>query len=256
MKKGIIIFLSVLLVYLGVMYVLFGKKNIDEKNANEIILIHYNTKFKYNNYKWQKLEQDDYIEYEGKKYNIYNNGKFFGNYELMFNKKWYMFDDDSDSIKFNFELFAHYGEKELKFIDYKVESLEQTDAKTINKALNLVGIKNYNGFYEGEKISVNYDDDMRDETVYIVKGSTKENVFALAFLVDKNDITIIDSDVLNIDDEMILKVYRFHSIIDVGNDKKYEIIISQDTFGEHIPYCHYMLYKGHEVDIVTSCESR
>ena len=256
MKKGIIILIGILMVYLGVMYIFFGKKNISEQNANEILLIHYNTKFQYNNYKWQKIGNDNYTEYEGKKYNVYNNGKFFGNYELMFNKKWYMFDDNNNSVKFDFELFAHYGKKELKFINYEVSYFEKKDIEVINKAIKLIGIEDYKDFYEGEKLVINYDDDMRDETIYIVKGNTGEKVFTLTFLADKKEIKVIDSDVLDVDNEIILKVYRFHSIIDIGNDNEYEIIIAQDTFGEHIPYCHYMLYKGHEVDIVTSCESR
>ena len=191
MKKGIIIFLGVLLIYLGIMYMLFGRKNISEQNANEIILIHYNTKFKYNDYKWKKIENDDYKEYESKNYNVYDNGKFFGNYELMFNKKWYMFDNDANSVKFDFELFAHYGEKKLNFIDYKVEPLEQKDVEVINDALNLIGINDYSGIYAGEKVVINYDNDRKDESVYIVKGGTKTKVFSLVFLADKKEITIL-----------------------------------------------------------------
>ena len=76
------------------------------------------------------------------------------------------------------------------------------------------------------------------------------------YYIDNNKIKIIDYDILDKEQSILLKIYKFHSIIDIGVDEKYEVIISQSTFGEHIPYCHYMLYKGREIDVVTSCEAR
>lgn len=256
MKKGTIIFIVILILYLGIMYIFIGKNNMEEKNANEILLIHYDTKFKYNNYKWTKIEDSDYLEYNSKKYNVYQNQSFFGNYELMFNKKWYLFDEQNNSISFDYELFAHHGNKKLEFIKYGVVSIDTTDTENINKAIKEVGLKGSYSFIEGEKIIINYDSDYRDEQVYIIKNETGDKVFTITFLVDGNDIMIIDKDILDKEDSLLLKIYKFHSIIDIGLDENYEIIISQDTFGEHIPYCHYMLYKGREVDVVTSCEAR
>lgn len=255
-NKGMIIFIGILIVYLLIMYVLVGRKTIKEKNASDIFLIHYNTKFYYNDYKWHKIENDDYLKFNGKKYDVYQNKTFFGNYELMFNKKWYMFNENSDSIDFEDELFAYNGKEKIKFIEFEESNLDSSDSKNLQKALTEVGIEDYKGFFEGKKITMNIDKDGKEEIIYIASGSFDQKVFAITFLYDNSNIKIIDSDVLNKEDSILLKFYKFHSIIDIGNDNKYEVIISQDTFGEHIPYCHYMLYNGREVDVVTSCESR
>ena len=256
MKKGIIIFIGILVVYLGIMYLFIGKNKVNEKKANEILVIRNNTKFYYNNYKWTKINNNDYLNFNGKIYNVYQNQSFFGNYELMFNNKWYIFDENNDSIDYDDEVFAYSGKKELKFINFESLNLDSKDINYINKALEKVEIENYKGYFEGKKIKINYDNDSKDELVYIVNGSYESRVFTLCFLVDNKDVFIIDSDILNKDDSILLKIYNFHSIIDIGNDKKYEIIISQDTYSEHIPHCHYMLYNNREYDVVTSCELR
>lgn len=256
MKKGTVIIIVVLLVYLGIMYLFIGKNNLKEQKANEILLIHYNTKFKYNNYKWTKMTDNDYLDFNGKNYNVYQNQSFYGNYELSFNNKWYLFDKNRNSVSYDYEIFAHHGDKEIEFIPYDVVDIDSKDANNINKAISEIGIENYTGFVEGKKIIVNYDGDYKEETFYIIKNETNEKVFTIAFLFDNNKIKIIDYDILDKDQSILLKIYNFHSIIDIGTDEKYEVIISQSTFGEHIPYCHYMLYNTGEVEIVTSCESR
>lgn len=256
MKKGTIIFIIILVLYLGIMYIFVGKDNLKEKNANEILLIHYNTKFKYNNYKWSKIEDSKYLEYNSKKYSVYQEQKFFGNYELVFNNKWYLFDKDNNSVDFDYELFAYHGNKELEFIKYDVYPIDTNDTENINKAIKEIGLDGEYSFIEGEKITINYDRDHRVEQLYIIRNENGDKVFTIVFLVDGKNIKIIDKDILDKEDSMLLKFYSFHSIIDIGLDENYEVIISQDTFGEHIPYCHYMLYKGREVDVVTSCESR
>lgn len=256
MKKGFIIFIVILVFYLGAMYLLFGKSAIEEKKANEVLIIRNNTKFHYNNHKWYKIEEDDYLKFDGKNYDVYQEKSFFGNYELMFNNKWYLFDKDENSIDYDDEIFAYSGKKDLKFIDFKKSNLDSKDVNYINKALEKIEVKNYKGYFEGEKISMNIDKDNKEEIVYIVNGSYDSKVFTLCFLVDNKDILIIDSDILAKEDSILLKIYDFHSIIDIGNDGKYEVIISQDTYSEHILHCHYMLYSNREYDVVTSCELR
>lgn len=256
MKKGVVITITILLVYLGVMYFFFGKDNLKEQKANDILLIHYGTKFKYNNYKWTKMEEEDYLEYNGKFYDVYQEQSLYGNYELTFNNKWYLFDKNRNLVNYDYELFAHHGEKKLEFIPYNVINIDSGDSKVINEAIKLIGIEDYTGLVEGEKVTINYDNDYRDETFYIIKNELNEKVFTIAFFVDGKDIKIIDYDLLDKEESIMLKFYNFHSIIDIGLDKKYEVIISQSTFGEHIPYCHYMFYKGREIDVVTSCKAR
>ena len=256
MKKGTIIFILILVLYLGIMYFFVGKNNLKEQKANEILLIHYNTKFKYSNYKWTKIENSDYLEYNGKFYDVYQNQSFYGNYELSFNNKWYLFDKNRKSIDYDYEILAHHGDKKIEFIPYDVLDIDSDDTKNINKAIKEIGIENYNGFIEGEKVVINYDGDFKDEIFYIISNETNDKVFTIAFLSDNNKIKIIDYDILDKEQSILLKIYKFHSIIDIGVDEKYEVIISQSTFGEHIPYCHYMLYKGREIDVVTSCEAR
>lgn len=254
MKKNAIIIIIIMLIYLLLMYVFIGKKNLDEQDTYRYLVIDYNTKFKYNNFKWSSF--DDMNEINSTKYRVYQGKKIFGDYNLLFNDKWYLFDDNNNSIRFEDELFAYRGDDKIKFIDYNIEDIDVTDSDIINEAIKQINIDNYDGFVSGKKIKLDYDGDRHEEKFYIIEGKTDSKVFAVAFFYDKDKISIIDSDILTNQEELLLKIYNFHSIIDIGLDNKYEVIISQSTFSEHIPYCHYMIYKGRGVSTVTSCEMR
>lgn len=256
MKKNAIIIIVIMLIYLLIMYLFVGKKNLEEQDTYRYLLIDYNTKFKYNNLVWNVMENDDLNGINNVKYSVYQDKKLFGDYNLFFNDKWYLFDDNNNSIKFDSELFAYRGDKKFKFIDYNVEDIVLSDSAIIDKAISQINIDNYEGFVTGKKITIDYDKDNKDEQIYIIKNEINSKPFTIVFFSDGNKITIIDSDIRTQEDIILLKIYNFHSIIDVGLDKKYEIIISQSTFSEYIPYCHYMLYNGRNQDVITSCQKR
>ncbi len=96
-KKQVIIILLIISVILGLCSFLFIKNK--EKQEHYLYLFTGDTKivrWYYNDETWYIANTNEKLS---DKFDVYNNGKYLGNYSLMYNKGWYYFDSSNRNVQ-------------------------------------------------------------------------------------------------------------------------------------------------------------
>lgn len=186
-KKQILTLVFVVLAFLGLTFFLFIKTK--EKQSKYLYLFtgdHSIVRWYYNNDTW-------YIANTNEKLNdifyVYSNGKYQGNYNLVFNDKWYYFDSNNNSKKIegiNFMVNTNY---EFKSYEFRTEYINNNEL--IHKVAKQIGIENNDYYSNLKRITILENDVFKD--IYFVdyyKNRTEFNAlgpsYTVAF-VEKND---------------------------------------------------------------------
>lgn len=226
-KKPILIVLSIVLCYLILAIILFGWDKFINKFQGLYVMLDPDSMWRLKDGKWSDVKEDK--EYNWKKFDIYINNKLLGNYNLLYNKKWYVFNDNREAIKYEGDLIAIKGNKKYKVYDFEEEELNLLDETLISEVLNQEKIKNSYEYTYARKVVFDFDGDTLEETLYTVSNtfnySTEVNeVFSLVFLHDDINQVLYKS-TQNIDRQYDVCLPKIKGIIDFDKDNKLEIII-------------------------------
>lgn len=219
MKKSIIIVLLIIGIYL--LIAIFGLDLLDSI-TNKYIYID-NVGFKYSNGKWSNIKIDNDIL---KKYELYlpNSFEYVGKYDIRYNNKWYY------NFKKTFEtyddfMFALKG-KNIKVYKYDI-NYEITDYK-IKDILSQNNL-NYNALNMEKEIHIDLDNNGQIDVIYALSNVYSEEIedilFSAIVLKLNGEYNIVK--VIKNNDEVLLNVF---AIFDINNDKKLELIISEEGY--------------------------
>ena len=188
---------------------------------NVVILISPNISIKYETKKYKKIEFNPNL-----RYNVYIDNNFISN---DFIKK------DDDIFYFNNEIVKNLiavSNNKTKVLNYEIKELEKADYLEILENLD---IKKYNEMTIAKKILIDYDNDGQIEEINFLS-----NIFVDPFMEDKDDkftiIYTIKNGEINViynkkfSDDMKGCLISTPYIIDVNNDKKYEMITTCSYF--------------------------
>lgn len=139
MSKKQIIFLSCIVIsFLGLTFFLLI--NEKEKKSNYLYLFtgdYAIVRWYYNNNTWYIANTNDKLK---DSFEVYSNGKYQGNYNLLFNDKWYYFDKNNESYNFDGNNFMINTSYDFESYEFKTESIDNTSI--IKNVSNEIGIKN------------------------------------------------------------------------------------------------------------------
>lgn len=256
-KKDYIILYTLLGIYVIATLLFYGYQEFlkfYEKRKNTYLIIGNLIKFQYENGEWSDIQ--DKSKYNLVDYDTYVNNVKLGNYKIQqFQNKWYLFDKDNNSIKYDGKLLAINTKRDFNLVEYKTKALDNNDKNILNEILKKHQIYKYK-LNVGEKVTLDFNGDGKTETLYAVSNAfiqEEQRNFALLVIID-NDKTIILKQVYKesmfADEIPLMKII---SIVDIDNDKKYEIIVDESYFNNIRPCSSMYQYDG-KINVLKACE--
>lgn len=220
-----VIFL-LLFVYIVLMFIFFLYPNFKDKHNNTSIIVNKDAKWYYKDGKWKDMTRTN--QYNWKKFKIYQNNNYLGNYYLLYNDKWYIFDKDRNPIEQDgIDIFAINTNQKYKYGDFDLEDVSATDEKYVRKVLednNIIAMD----FTTKNVVNFDLDSDGKKEKIFIVSNvftsDSPKYIFNFVFVVKNSKITFIKKDINTYDNMYNMCQAYLAYMVDLTGDGIYEII--------------------------------
>lgn len=246
-KVYYVIFLVVLLLYLGIVFFLFGDDyKRKTKQDDEYIYFSYDHLWKYDGIEFQDVSDKANI-YGEKKFYTYENGNYKGKYNFgLYEDELYLFDDQNNNIDYNGELLSFSKQKHTVY-PLENQQLLPSDYDLIKdyfqkhrldySSLNVENVVKY---------LLDIDQDNQLEEIYNISNmldeEKKEKGYSLIFIHDRGKIYELIKEIRS--NEKSLSdgySYSINNIADLDNDKKADFIIAKSNYGS--PQICYLLIQ-------------
>lgn len=250
--KFIIIITVILLVYGAIMYFVFkGNNSTDNTNtptSNEevkYLVLSNVSNLQYYNEKWTETKTD-LIENSNLKFKSFVNNNYLGEYSLKYGKVWNLFDDKSNYVSYNGNLFAYSNNFNLTLRKANIRKINDDDKQIIKDNFN---ITNYDYLITNEAIDVDLDSNGTPDKIICLSNydgysiEDKKNFYQLVFAqINGQIITIINqnnnnSNILNTKTNNIGFVFQ-----NDDDNKIYLSIITTDGIESDNPVENTILY--------------
>ena len=229
MKKRYIVILIIVIVYFTVFFLLYGRAEIKYSKLKTTLIIGDNTIWQLDEKKWYNIVNNKDMEnLNWQEFTVFVDNEKLGNYKIVYDDKWYLFDKKRNPISYSGNLIAYSANYEMKVKNFSQEKI--SDYTKVNEVLSENNITANQELTSNTLISVDIDNDGIDEKIYVAGNvfpmeTDPEYIFSVVFM-EKNDIIYpIYKSIEKNKNFNGCKPY-INSIIDVDDDNKYEIILS------------------------------
>lgn len=253
-KKTIIIIFSILVPYLVLIVLLFGSSELKDKIYSMDILLSSGAKWHLEDGKWSDI--NDEKEYNWKKFDVYINNDLIGNYNLLYNKKWYVYDNKKNLIDYNGTIVAIKGNKKYKLINFHKSNFDTTGENLLKSILREKNI-NFSNNFQGTKISVDLDNDGKEEIIYTASNAFIDDEminrrYSIIFIKD-DKTQIIYEDYQDVSMKYSMCVPKINTIIDLDKDSKYELITECDFYSIMGSCTSLYAMKNNNYELIKGC---
>ncbi|MEE0014973.1 MAG: hypothetical protein UE699_04750 [Bacilli bacterium] len=229
MKKRYIVILIIIAVYFTVFFLLYGRDEMKNSKLKTTLIIGDNTIWQLDEKKWYNIANaKEKEELNWKEFTVFVDNEKLGKYNLVFDNKWYLFDNKRKPVSYSGSLIAYSANYEMKIKNFNQEKI--SDYTKVNKVLSENNISTGQELTSNTQISVDIDNDGVDEKIYVVgnvfpRETDPDYIFSVVFM-EKNDI--IYPIYKSVDKNRSFNGCKpyINSIIDVNDDNKYEIVLS------------------------------
>lgn len=225
-KKSIIIVIAIIIAYLVLAVIFFGWEEFINRFRIMNIMVSNGDKLQLKNGVWEDLKNPD--DYNWNKFSIYVDNKFIGKYDVLYNNRWYLFDDNRKAVKYKGNILAINGNVKYEVIDFTEESFDSDGERLLMKILEEKNIDETSKPNSTSKIVLDVDGDGFQETFYMasnafIEGFSVKNRYSIIFTGDEQPEVLYE----HYEDESMqfsMCVPRINSVIDIDKDSKYELI--------------------------------
>lgn len=251
MQKKYIVIVFILIIYMVITLLIFGVDKEPVSNGTYII-IDNSTRWKYEDNKWDNLDIQDDI-FTDTEFIVYKDQIYQGKYYLQnYNDTWYFFDKNNQSYDLYGQLFAYSSQNQINVVEFTVKEVELNEVNQILNEYDIV-ISNMSELSYAQKITLDFDNDGKDEYIYSISNLMAENIkndaFSLVLYVDENKTSEIINNITNAN-----YIYSISNIIDLNADQKYELIIEHQKPMNISMNCHSMYqFKKGKYELIKSC---
>ena len=238
MSKKYKILIAILIIYIVLMILIFGFGVFKNETY---IMIGTEEKLKYSHGKYEDIKIKENNLYQGEKFDVYNDSKLEGKYILKYhNDKWHAFKDDYQFVKITQPIFAIKTNKKYSVPKYQETNLNNSDLKILDGILTQEKVYNYN-LSNNQKVIIDLDGDGKKEKLYIVSNlfedESANKYFSLVYYIKDGKINILKKQIGNANKKFDLKYYYLEQLIDLNDDDKIEIIITEDCYSNVCEIC-------------------
>lgn len=184
--------------------------------------------------KWKCDEKSNKLnEYNNKEFNIVIDGVNIGKHKMYYNditRKYYVFNENNDSLYKNGNLFGYNGKVNISGVNYFSSELTTREINDL-KSKNKIDFDNMDALYT-EKVVLDFDNDGENESIYIISSGTDSPGALLYFdyVIYENDgkfYKLMEKTSKNNKLESIGHT-SIASIMDIFDDGKLEIVLNTE----------------------------
>lgn len=217
---------------------------LNPKNNNNLIVSN-NAVFHYRNGKWSVVSPSSYYSTLFNNVKMYDteNNSYLGIKSLKYDNGWKI-KGENQIIKD--KIFGYKGSSKFKLYNYDYQEITSNDINNINNFLSDNNLGDYSGLSLVNKISVDLDNDNREESIYTISNMYMDgkisHYFSIIFIYNNGEYNILDKIDLYEDDLSSKNQATIYKLMDVDNDNKIEIITQRMYFSQP-GNCTYYLYS-------------
>lgn len=189
----------------------------------KLYIITNSVKIKYDNGKWSNII--NVSDYRLKKFDVYDDTGYLGNYKLMYGKKISLYDGDK-KVNYSGSVLAYRGTLSLE--NYSVEGnykITEEDKVVFNEVYNKLNLPVTYDLSYVQKAEVN-NTYIYAITNYDVDDSNKR--FSIIFSYKDNEVDIIDKTITTDEKKDDGKLFSILNVLDIRKDGKYELLYSSN----------------------------
>ena len=244
-SRGERLFFIILLVYGSIIAFVF-LPNYLRKQREKVYIMTPRYRIKYEKGKWKTITNGD--DYKLRKFNIYLDNEYFGEYKVLYSSRFTLIDDNDSIVDYDGYVFAVGGNLDTKLYSFTNETyMNDDDNAIVREALEKIDIDTSAFFNIHQKISFDINNDGTNEYIYYVDNMSKPGDdsldgiaspvsnssglnFSVLFMYKNNKVYIIDKDISERTD---YKVFEPLNIVDIRDDGKLELIyIKGDRYND------------------------
>ena len=228
------IIMFIFISYLIIMLILFLPEYY-RRIHDKVYIVTHNYQIKYENGRWSKIEKNK--GYTNKSFQVYNDGKFMGEYNVFYsNSRVNILDKDDNRIPYQGVVFAYSSN--IPFNVFNVTNnveMTESDKAIIDKALSSLKINGFTAANLLQKVDIDLDNDGSNETIYSVSNfyaneDKADKAFSIIFIYKNGEVDIVAQSISDEYNDSRVPSFNIQKVFDMRNDKKYKIIYSQEYF--------------------------
>ena len=255
-RKIYIFLILIFVVFFCVMFYLFGIDEMKSQKQSLTVLLGHNTVWQYKGKQWLNLSKNlSHYDLNWKKYHVYSNQEYVGDYLLWHDDKWYAFDDNKEAILLEGDLLAYMGNYKLSFYPFSEEEIE--DYSSVYDVLKKYNVSLSSELTAAYHVSFDFDQDGSLEDFYIISNAFAQDevdtTFSFVYMIKDNQLSMIYEYLDGGNSFNVCKPY-FTSFLDVNEDSIYEIILSCGGFSISEPIHMLYQYRDNAFKIAISSE--
>lgn len=257
-KKLATILIIILIVFVLIMFIVFGISAFRKEKERLYIVVDNNAMWIYKNNKWATISKDDAKSYNWTAFDVYEGNSFSGRDYLMYtNNKWYIFDNAKKAVIPKDQVLAIGGNINVSVLDFSTTNIDSNDDVYINSILKRYDISDTKNFTTKEKISLDFDGDGKYEDLFILSNIFPSYFipsisYNLIFLRDDNATYIVYKNISKYSDDYSGCKAYVNNIIDINNDKNYEILIGCGYYSVQGVYHALYTFKDNKYQLLIS----
>lgn len=255
-KKVYMTLFIILIVFFLVMFFALGIPNILQEAKETTLLVGDNTIFTYQKKKWRLMTDiSAKQELDWKKYHVFLEGEYKGEFSLWNEGKWYAFDEEKNGIPLEGTFLAYTSNRSISVFPFTLEEIENKDI--VSSFLQEKGLDPNSEFTASYQTSFDFDGDGSNETFYLVSNVFPDfevsQIFSFVFMMKENQIYPIYEEVLDNLSFNGCKPY-FHTFLDLDEDNTYEMILSCGRYSVDEPLNMLFQFRNGEFKNIVSSE--
>lgn len=255
MKKRYIVILLIIIIYFTVFFLLYGKDEMKKSKLETTIIVNDSTIWQLKNKNWYNIRDDaSKKDLNWEKFNIVINNKEIGKYQVVYDTKWYLYDDNKNPYSYTGNLLAYQANYKMKVKDFKETPIN--DYTYVNQVLEENSLPTNEELTVSNLITLDFDDDGVDENFYFISNAfpldeTPENIFSIVFMEKSGVIYKMYNSIEKNKGYNGCKPY-INDIIDVNDDGKYEIILTCAKYSVETPIDMLYTFTNNDFRIIIS----
>lgn len=224
--SALIIIVIVLLA--GLFFLTIGRNLIKNAKEENIILVGNGAIFRKNGTKWNSASFEDINLYNWKEYYTYIDHSYYGNYNLYFNDKWYLFKGKNQAVNYEGDLLALRGNIKYKVVDFTLHDIE--DFENPKRVLTENHLPADSILTSSYYVNIDIDHDGNRETIYTISNKfpmedVGDTSFSFIFMIKNNKVIYLYKNIEPLTDVYSGCMPYINTIIDIDEDNRYEIIM-------------------------------
>lgn len=258
MKKRYVVILILIIVYFTTLFLLKGASNVKNSKLASTIIVNNSSVWQLKDKKWYNVVSNSEInDLSWQEFNIIVDSEYFGKYNVVHDEsKWYLFDNERKAYSYSGHFVAYQADYNMPVKSY--EEKEITDYTYVNQVLGENNLPLNQELTVNLYINVDYDNDGVKENFYFISNafpmeSDPENIFSIVFMEKTGTIYPIYKSIAPRQGFNGCMPYM-DAIIDVNDDKKYELIISCSKYSIKEPIDILYEFSNNKFSVIISNE--